>query len=82
MRSFLSVIGALLLVVAIILLVYLSIDYVRLSAAASTLNRSYPNPIGYVALTMIVSLLSGLFFGLGLRSGRRNDSEGETNPRA
>jgi cell division protein FtsW (lipid II flippase) len=80
MRNFLSVIGALLLVVAIILLVYLSVDYVRLSAAASTLNRSYPNPIGYVVLTAIVSLLSGLFFGLGLRSGRRDEPEISPRP--
>ena len=80
MRNLLSIIGVLLLLVAIALLIYLGVDYVRLSAAASTLNRSYPNPIGYVVLTAIISLLSGLFFGLGLRSGGRRH-EPEISPR-
>jgi len=81
-RGFFSIIGVLLLLAAVALLIYLGVDYVRLSAAASTLNRTYPSPIGYVILTAIISLLSGLFFGLGLRSGprsRRGDSV-EPNP--
>ncbi len=72
--------GGLLLLAVVGLLIYLSIDYVRLAAAASTLNKIYPNPIGWVVLTTIVALLSGLFFGLGLRSGHRENPEISPRP--
>ncbi|RYM40690.1 hypothetical protein EWH23_00755 [Meiothermus sp. PNK-Is4] len=50
-----------------------TVDYVRLSAAASTLNRTYPNPMGMVVLTMLLCLASGFFLGLGVRFGRREE---------
>ncbi|MER3479172.1 MAG: hypothetical protein C4327_01440 [Meiothermus sp.] len=66
-------IGLALLVVALILLALLSVDYVRLSAAASTLNRTYPNPMGTVVLAMLLCLASGFFLGISVRLGRREE---------
>jgi uncharacterized BrkB/YihY/UPF0761 family membrane protein len=73
--KFLIYFGLLLILAAIIMMVTIGIETVKLVAAASTLSRTHHNPFGLEVATTVVTLVAGFFFGLRLGLGRRRRTD-------
>jgi|GEM_PF-5870692 uncharacterized integral membrane protein len=58
------------LIVALILFIILLFNYAQLAAAASTLNRTWKDPIPEVVVVALLTFLSGFSLGMYLRRGR------------
>lgn len=73
--KFLVYFGLLLILAAIIMMVIVGVETVKLIAAASTLSRTHQSPFGLEVASAVVTLVAGFLFGLRLGLGRRRRAD-------